>query len=181
VTFGAGNISEGEEARRNPDQIKKWFGRLHPELEENYVGSLWMDWNQNKFSRGTWAMCVTIAFTRAARRRALTVLSSRYGPEYYTKYFKELQKPHGNVLFASAGASPFSPPLHACCCSRSGGLLSSFDILLTFFSRLSSLSTPPTDWASGWKSFIDGACEQGTLHAYNILQEWKKRPQPARL
>ncbi|GAA5848843.1 hypothetical protein JCM8547_006364 [Rhodosporidiobolus lusitaniae] len=118
VAFGAGNTSEAEEASKHPEDIKKWVGRLHPELEQNYVGSIWKDWNQDTHAQGTWCM---------------------YGPGHYTKYFKELKKPHGNILFASA------------------------------------------DWADGWKSFIDGACEEGTRAAYTITQEWRKRPQPARL
>ncbi|GAA6025441.1 hypothetical protein JCM10207_005404, partial [Rhodosporidiobolus poonsookiae] len=118
VTFGAANKGEEQAAARQPEQIKKWIGRLHPALEEKYVGSLWMPWSTDPFAMGTWCM---------------------YAPNYYTKYFKELQKPHGNVHFASA------------------------------------------DWADGWKSFIDGAIEQGTKSAYKITQEWRKRPQAARL
>ncbi|GAA5914491.1 hypothetical protein JCM6882_003039 [Rhodosporidiobolus microsporus] len=118
VAFGAANKGEDAAPQRDPTQIKKWLGRLHPELEENYVGSLWMPWSVDPYANGTWAM---------------------FPPEYYTKYFKELQKPHGNVLWASA------------------------------------------DSADGWKSFIDGAIEQGMKAAYSIEKEWRKRPQPARL
>ncbi|BGP17387.1 hypothetical protein JCM10213_002870 [Rhodosporidiobolus nylandii] len=116
VSFGAAN--KDHVAKERPEEIKKWLGKLHPELEEHWVGSVWKDWNEDEYANGTWAM---------------------FPPGYYTKFFKELQKPHGNVVFASS------------------------------------------DWADGWKGFIDGAIEQGTKAAYAITTEWRKRAQPAKL
>ncbi|GAA5917904.1 hypothetical protein JCM6882_003986 [Rhodosporidiobolus microsporus] len=108
IAFGATYMGEDTATQRDPTQIKKWLGRLHPEREENYVGSLWMPWSVDPYANGTWAM---------------------FPPEYYTKYFKQLQKPHGNVLWALA------------------------------------------DSADRWKSFIDGAIEQGMKAAYIIEKE----------
>jgi len=74
-------------------------------------------------------------------------------PLFTTKYLGACQAPHGNVLWASGGelfSNPYIP-------------------LAEHY--LSS------DWASGWKGFIDGAIEQGAKAAYDITRTLQ-RPEP---
>ncbi|BGP41179.1 hypothetical protein JCM10450v2_005218 [Rhodotorula kratochvilovae] len=117
VAFGGGN-SDKNVPSQDPKKIKQWLEKVDPELSEHYLGSVWHEWIADPYAQGHWCM---------------------WGPRFYTRYFAELQKPHGNIEFASA------------------------------------------DWADGWKSFIDGAIEQGSKAAYRITQEWRKRPQGSRL
>ncbi|GAA5839398.1 hypothetical protein JCM9279_005927 [Rhodotorula babjevae] len=117
VAFGGGNSAKNQPSQ-DPAKIKRWLAAVDPELSEHYLSSVWHEWVADPYAQGHWCM---------------------YGPRYYTSYFKELQKPHGNVEWASA------------------------------------------DWADGWKSFIDGAIEQGSKAAYRIMKEWRRRPQQARL
>lgn len=49
---------------------------------------IWHEWVTDPWLKGSW---------------------SQFGPQFYTKYWPELLKPHGNVEFASAGSSPFLP------------------------------------------------------------------------
>lgn len=82
-------------------------------------------------------------------------------PNYYTRFHLELQKPHGNVEFASA--------------------VSSFLLERASRRALADNLRFSQDWADGWKSFIDGAIEQGTKAAYRINQELQQRPRSSRL
>ncbi|GAA6008800.1 flavin monoamine oxidase family protein [Rhodotorula paludigena] len=117
VSFGGGNSAQNVPSQ-DPTKIKRWLTQVDPELEQPYLGSIWHEWIADPYAEGHWCM---------------------WGPGHYTKYFRELQKPHGNIEWASA------------------------------------------DWADGWKSFIDGAIEQGGKAAYRITKEWRRRPQQSRL
>jgi monoamine oxidase len=105
VAFGAANT---EIPSQHPEQIRKWIGGFDHRLSNTYQGSVWHEWNEDEYARGTWNM---------------------FDKGMYTKFWSALQQRTGNVLWASA------------------------------------------DWADGWKSFIDGAIEQGTKAAFIVRQE----------
>src|SRR5581483_4886578 len=76
--------------------VEKAVRKFFPSME--VIETFGYDWTLDPYSRGTW--CV-------------------YRPNMVTKYIQELQKPEGNVFFASS------------------------------------------DWANGWRGFIDGGIESG--------------------
>ncbi|KWU44737.1 amine oxidase [Rhodotorula sp. JG-1b] len=117
VAFGGGNSAKNLPSQ-DPTKIRRWLKDVDPIFSEAYEGSVWHEWIDDPYAQGHWNM---------------------HPPNYYTRFHLELQKPHGNVEFASA------------------------------------------DWADGWKSFIDGAIEQGTKAAYRINQELQQRPRSSRL
>ncbi|KAI5478713.1 hypothetical protein MNV49_004638 [Pseudohyphozyma bogoriensis] len=82
--FGMDNADPSKVPSKDPKQIREWLGRIDPELKEKYEGSHWSEWVVDPYSKGTWSM---------------------FGPGFYTKYWAELQKPHGNINFASADYS----------------------------------------------------------------------------
>ncbi|GAA5852639.1 hypothetical protein JCM8547_002574 [Rhodosporidiobolus lusitaniae] len=81
VAFGADNANPDTVPSKDPSQIQKWMGVMDSSLGEHYQGSVWHEWVVDPYSRGTWCM---------------------YGPGFYTNYFDELQKPHGNIEWASS-------------------------------------------------------------------------------
>ncbi|GAA5848820.1 hypothetical protein JCM8547_006354 [Rhodosporidiobolus lusitaniae] len=56
VPFGTGNTPEAEEVLKHTEDIKKWFEKLHPEIEQHQVGSICKDWNQDTHAQETWCM-----------------------------------------------------------------------------------------------------------------------------
>jgi hypothetical protein len=104
VAFGV-DFDEEKAPSKNPAGIPSLLGEFDPELEKRYIGSVssrlsdWLDsrspsalpsqtfheWGSDEWSQGAWAMP---------------------GVGFSTKYLKELQSRHGNVLWAGAGEDP---------------------------------------------------------------------------
>ncbi|GAA6020298.1 hypothetical protein JCM10207_003217 [Rhodosporidiobolus poonsookiae] len=91
VAFGAAN-SVHELPSQDPTRIKRWMTAIDPEFEEHYKGSIWHEWISDELSEGHWCMS---------------------GPGWYTTYLRELQKPHGNVEFASGAAYKITQELRS--------------------------------------------------------------------
>ncbi|GAA5920174.1 hypothetical protein JCM6882_005454 [Rhodosporidiobolus microsporus] len=81
VAFGSDSSDLDQQASKHPELINKWLGRLDPELQSTHQRSIWHEWVTDPWLKGGWSM---------------------FGPEFYSKYWPELVKPHGNVEFASA-------------------------------------------------------------------------------
>ncbi|GAA6038049.1 hypothetical protein JCM8097_007517 [Rhodosporidiobolus ruineniae] len=83
VAFGADSSDLDKQASKHPELINEWLGKLDPELKAKHQRSIWHEWVTDPWLKGGW---------------------SAFGTGFYTKYWAELVKPHGNVTFASAGA-----------------------------------------------------------------------------
>ncbi|GAA5897768.1 hypothetical protein JCM6882_000091 [Rhodosporidiobolus microsporus] len=81
VAFGADNADPQNVPSKDPSKIQQWMGVMDPALGKEYQGSVWHEWVVDPYSKGTWCM---------------------YPPGFYLKYYHELQKPHGNVEWASS-------------------------------------------------------------------------------
>lgn len=105
ITSFAGDLRGILDPKKEPERLEIALQRFHP-MEIRKI--LFHDWISDPYAKAGPAF---------------------YGPGYITKYLAELQKRHGNVLFANA------------------------------------------DWANGWRSFIEGAMEQGAMAAETAMNE----------
>ncbi|GAA5983795.1 hypothetical protein JCM10908_005930 [Rhodotorula pacifica] len=80
VAFGGGN-SASNVPSQDPTKIRRWLEWVDPVFGEAYEGSIWHEWIADEYAEGHWCM---------------------HPPNYYTRFHTELQKPHGNIEFASA-------------------------------------------------------------------------------
>ncbi|GAA6022244.1 hypothetical protein JCM10207_008902 [Rhodosporidiobolus poonsookiae] len=81
VCFGSDSTDPEKHASKHPELINQWLGRLDPSLKDVHQRSVWHEWTEDEWLKGGWSM---------------------FSPNFYTKYWPELVKPHGNVEFASA-------------------------------------------------------------------------------
>lgn len=105
ITSFAGDLRGILDPLKEPERLETALQRFHP---MNIKKILFHDWCSDPYAKAGPAW---------------------YRAGYITKYLAELQKRHGNVLFANA------------------------------------------DWANGWRSFIEGAMEQGALAGETVMNE----------
>jgi hypothetical protein len=120
---------------------------------------VWHEWVTDPWLKGSW---------------------SQFGPDFYTKYWPELLKPHGNVEFASAGALSCCPPFSQHLADLTSLLFTDYPVHgwkgcafpfspLSLSRRTDSLFT---------FSFLDGAISDGARAAQQVI---KKSPHRSRL
>jgi hypothetical protein len=105
-------------------------------LLTSLLPQVWHEWVVDPYAKGTWAM---------------------YPPNFYNHYYHELQKPYGNVEWAS---SDFA--------------LSGWKGALLSFFQLSSLEEADF-FLSVATGFIDGAVAEGTRSADLLVKEFRAR------
>ncbi|GAA5859400.1 hypothetical protein JCM8547_002016 [Rhodosporidiobolus lusitaniae] len=111
-----------------------------------------------------------VAFGAANTRAAGPIVNPEKIPSWFGEFDKDLERHFVRAVFHEWGSDPFANGTWA---MASPGFNARFQKELEKPSSANVLWAS-ADWAQGWKGFVDGAIEQGTIAAYKVVSEHRR-------